>query len=288
MRPDWYDFSVDVAPDSVISGVVEGLAETRGGAPVPVAETVPPRFYGKQVRIDAGGSDSAVRVAWGGQNVTPHVWASGEVAARVCAIARQKWPGAHYVSRVDACEDFRDPLAFKRLSRTMRSIARRHSVQPSVAGDWLLKEHGRSLYLGAVSSPVRARMYEKGLQMQGTFPKSQRRAAALFYPADYVRLELQVRPKTKEAKLLAGTIEPHEMWGFSSWSQDLLRNVEGIEVPRYQVGVGWRPSDDDRAFRFMCQQYGKLLSRVRDDLGDWKAVGMQIGQELADIEKARI
>jgi len=37
-----------------------------------------------------------------------------------------------------------------------------------------------------------------------------------------------------------------------------------------------RVSKDDVALAWMCRQYGSLLMRLRDDLGDFSAVGKQI------------
>lgn len=52
--------------------------------------------------------------------------------------------------------------------------------ETSVAGDWLGGVKGRTLYVGAPSSALRLRFYEKGIQLGGS--------------SSWVRLEWQVRP----------------------------------------------------------------------------------------------
>ena len=68
------------------------------------------------------------------------------------------------MTRVDACADFdaQGPLkpSWRHPSRSRRSAA---SWAAKLAWDDF-PEKGRTLYLGSQSSPVRMRLYEKGLQ----------------------------------------------------------------------------------------------------------------------------
>ena len=72
---------------------------------------------------------------------------------------------------------------------------------------------------------------------------------------------------------------PEEAWGCSQWTHALLKDVTGLDVPRVRMRV-WRKSDDQRAFEWMCKQYGRMLERLLPDLGDWPAVGLQIESEI--------
>ena len=60
----------------------------------------------------------------------------------------------------------------------------------------------------------------------------------------------------------------------------------GLELAPVQVGKAWRQSDDDRAYVYLCSQYGGLLTRMCGDLGSWSCVGEQIGFDLAERRKA--
>ena len=64
--------------------------------------------------------------------------------------------------RVDACADFDAPGAFEALLAPCIEIKKEHKLRGEKAGDWEdFPEFGRTLYLGASTSAVKARMYEK-------------------------------------------------------------------------------------------------------------------------------
>jgi hypothetical protein len=50
----------------------------------------------------------------------------------------------------------------------------------------------------------------------------------------------------------------------------------------------WREADDERAFRFMVRQYGPLLARLRDELGDWTCVGLTIGAAVDERSGGKV
>ncbi|WP_235605818.1 replication initiation factor domain-containing protein, partial [Rhodanobacter thiooxydans] len=77
-------------------------------------------------------------------------------------------------------------------------------------GDWDMPELGRTQYLGASSSAVRARLYEKGKQPEF-------RHLSRF---DLCRLEIQVRP-AKDAKDAYSKLSALEVWGASKWTRQL-------------------------------------------------------------------
>ena len=71
-------------------------------------------------------------------------------------------------------------------------------------GDWDFPEDGRTMYLGANASPVRCRLYEKGMQ-------SGYRSAGR---PDWVRLEVHVRPQ-KTARKAYSASSADDTWGAS-------------------------------------------------------------------------
>ena len=107
----------------------------------------------------------------------------------------------HRVTRVDACADFDAPGAFEALLAPSIEVKKERRIMGGKAGDWDdFPEKGRTLYLGSQSSPVRMRLYEKGLQPE---------YAHLNRP-NWARIEVQVRP-AKEAKEAFASLSPLEV-----------------------------------------------------------------------------
>jgi len=190
----------------------------------------------------------------------------------------------HLVSRLDAREDFGDAGAFDRMLPSLLSAAERHRLKVDTRGDHLLRQEARTVYLGAPSSAVRLRQYDKAAELRAKYAADPVRLAEV--PENLTRLEAQVRPQTQEARVLFSTIEPLAVMGSSAWLRDVWQSVAGLGLDPVQVGKPWRQSDDDRAYSYLLAQYGSLLKRVQADLGSWACVGEQIGHDLAEREKA--
>ena len=102
---------------------------------------------------------------------------------------------------MDACADFDAPGAFEALLAPSIEVKKERRIMGGKAGDWDdFPEKGRTLYLGSQSSPVRMRLYEKGLQPE---------YAHLNRP-NWARIEVQVRP-AKEAKETFSSLSPMEV-----------------------------------------------------------------------------
>jgi hypothetical protein len=190
----------------------------------------------------------------------------------------------HEVTRLDAREDFGDADAFDRMLPALLSAAERHRVRVDTRGDHLLRKEARTVYLGAPSSAVRLRQYDKAAELRSKFAADPVRLAAV--PESLTRLEAQVRPQTHEGRKHFATIEPLAVMGSSAWLRDVWQAVAGMDLEPIQVGKAWRQSDDDRAYAYMLAQYGGCLSRLKADLGSWTCVGEQIGHDLAERDKA--
>jgi hypothetical protein len=276
---DWYQGSafVDV---NTLRGV---LSEAAVGAEWEDLERVP-HGYGYGFRL----SDTDGRVAdvWaGGSHENPHFVASGPTAQIVCDLLRSELPGQHAVSRADPCIDYATPGAYDVLQAVAIEVAKEQRVKVGTAGDHLLTMEGRTLYLGAPSSHVRLRLYDKAHELRAKFANMPDVLETI--PDELARLEGQIRPKTPDAKRLAATASPVEMFGSAAWMRVLLGKVAGLEIEPFQAGPVWRKSDDDRAYAAMLSQYGNLLQRIRDQLGSAECVGLQIFDDLAALRHKR-
>jgi hypothetical protein len=189
------------------------------------------------------------------------------------------------VTRADVREDFSDAGAFDRILPQLVEVAKAHRVKLDTRGDHLLTMQGRTVYLGSPSSAVRQRLYDKAAELRSKFAADPVKLATV--PEHLTRLEAQVRPQTAEAKLAFSTIEPMDVMGSSAWLREVWRRVAGMELEPVQVGKPWRQSDDERSYAYMLSQYGRLLERMKQDAGSWECVGLQIGHDLAEREKAK-
>ena len=229
-------------------------------------------FHGFAERLamtdQSGGQVGAVQ--WGGKRHEGRVMVEvkGERTPEVVERLRSLCP--HRVTRVDACADFDAPGAFRSLLRAHRTVKRRHGIWGEARGDWEdHPEKGRTFYLGANSSPVRERMYEKGKQPE---------YAHLARP-DWVRCEVQVRP-AKEAKEHFAQLQPLEVWGASKWSRELAAMVLKEHVDPHPAGTVWRKSDLDRRLDWVCKQAGPTLLELLGEVGTWECVGLTLGERI--------
>lgn len=271
MRFDWYAATIQDRPQTVVETLQDAFR----------AEVVPTRgLHGYTQGFDLKGPAGTVaRVLAGGINENPHAWASGEDTEPFVEVVRSRWKDQHTVTRMDAAEDFQAEGAWDQLNALCLAMADEQGLKVSQAGDYHRNRDGRTLYVGSRKSPVYIRLYEKGKQLRA---KIEGEFGGVI-PADWVRLEAQVRPQ-KDSKKAAAYVTPEQAWGFSAWTSELAMRSMRLDVPRVQMHV-WREADDERAFRFMVKQYGHMLERLREDLGGWDCVGKQIGDAIAELRK---
>lgn len=229
-----------------------------------------------------------------------HAWATSDDAQEFASLVRDTWPDRHLVTRADSCQDFIDAKAFQRLRKAGRKIAREHRVSfPSISDD-LNPTAGRTQYMGSPSSEYRVRIYEKGWEVVGKtigalhlrrFNVSPEDIASIrvpgldreCHPSHWIRAETQARPKAEEGRRAAAMASPEQIWGFSPWTHEMARDAMALDLERYYFRMR-KTSTDEKALRWMCRQYGNMLLRLHDDLGDWPCVGLEIGATLAKIE----
>jgi hypothetical protein len=223
-------------------------------------------------------------VMHGGVHEHPHAQFTSDAAVPGSAMLRQSFPD-HSVSRVDVCQDYSDPDAFDRMLPVLLDAAKRHRVTVDTRGDHLLRQEARTVYLGAPSSAVRIRQYDKAAELRAKFSSDPVRSQQV--PQHLTRVEAQIRPQHKLIKRTFAYIEPEQCMGSSPWLREIWSQIGGMDVTPVQVGKAWRQSDDERIYSALLAQYGKTLLRLRDDLGSWECVGKQIGADLKDREIAK-
>ena len=242
------------------------------------------------------------RVFWG-NGEHPHAIATSDATDEFVDLVRNEWPDSHLVTRMDAAQDFNDAQAYPRLQRVARKVAKKHRLAFPAYVDKLNVKAGRTQYIGSDSSPYRARLYEKGLEQLGKiqaslgrqglvtkpeqFPTIRNDATGEYIrPQDWIRLEMQARPKGEEARRLAAKATPEQAWAFTDWTHHLAREALALDLERYYIRTR-KMSKDEETARWMCRQYGGMLLRLHSDLGDWACVGLQIGEIIKEIERCK-
>lgn len=275
---DWYQATIPEPVNDVLEALLERLAPK-------LSLSHGRGMHGYATRTVVGNEDegSVAQVLHGGSHEYPHVICSSDWAQPGAELIRVRFP-VHSVTRLDVREDFSDEGAFDSIQSQLLLTAAQHRLKVGTAGDHLLTKLGRTTYLGAPSSAVKLRLYDKRAEMLAKYATDGDRYIAcksLQIPDHLARLEAQIRPAKKEQKAAFATIEPVEALGCARWMREVWKAVAGLELTPVQVGRGYRQADDERAYRYLLAQYGGLLRRRQADLGSWACVGLQLGDDLA-------
>jgi len=214
-------------------------------------------------------------VQWGGkQGDRSMIEVKGERTPEVVERLRSRFP--HRVTRLDSCADFDAPGAFQRLLRPVRAVKRDHRIWGERRGDWQQPEKGRTMNLGAPTSPTKFRLYEKGKQPE----------YAHLSRFDWVRAEIQVRPQ-KEAKASYAAITPLDAWGASRWSRDLAARILSDHVDPHPAGTVYRRTDLESRIDWVCKQAGPTLLELLAEVGTWECVGLTLGERIQELKENR-
>jgi hypothetical protein len=216
--------------------------------------------------IDSSGSESA-SISFGGTHADlVMVEAKGERTPAFVETLRSSYE--HRCTRVDSCYDVDEEGAFDRLLKPCIEIKKGYGLKGSKAGDWEdFPEDGRTLYVGANTSPIKLRLYEKGLQPE--YRHANR--------PNWVRAELQVRPQ-KDSKSAYSLADSLAVWGASKWTRELASLILDAELQPLPAGTVRKLSERDRALFWVAKQYGKHFSSLAHDLGSWELVGLKLAQ----------
>lgn len=271
---DWMQATVDGTVDDLLAGCLE-LAQ---GSPRLDHVRAPHGYATATVVKDDFGT---VATVWhGGTHERPHVLFTSDAAVAGTHFLRTEYEGRHTPTRADARLDFSTAGAFDRMLPVAVEVARERRIKCFAQGDHFVTMKGRGIELGAKSSAVRMRLYDKAEEQRGKHARDP--AKLLLIPDDWTRLEAQVRPETREGKVRLATVEPVALFGASLWLREVLKGVVGLELDPLAVTKPFRSSDDDRAWAYMLSQYGGLMERRMHDHGSWAALGSQIGYDLVE------
>lgn len=290
MRLDWYQSTINDKPLNVVD-VLSSL-----GDEVRRNDRIAKMYrYTNGVEIASKGVVVASAV-FGGNGGGVHCWATSDEAQPFSDLLRAQWPDDHLVTRVDSCQDFADPDAFKKVSRVMRGIAKSNGMKYPRVADPLNPEDGVTQYIGSPSSAYRGRLYGKGFEVASRFRDQfgyslDMKNGTVYIPdldmdcplSHWVRLELQARPKGDEARRLAAKASPEEIWTFTGWSHQLLDKAIGLKLERFYMRSR-KTTNHERAVRYICKTFGKSLSIMADELGSWDALGKKM-EEWVKLEK---
>jgi hypothetical protein len=293
MRFDWYQTTIEANPMVVLEEV------RKLGHSVSINDKAARQWrYSQGWDIEHRDRGVVARVFAGGNGLHPHALATGSEAEEFACLVRDKWPQTHLVTRCDAAQDFNEAGAYRRLKRVARRVAKRHGLKFPAIEDQLNPTAGRTQYVGSPSSNYRARIYEKGFEELGKLQALYMRqgfnvtpesvvtitnsiTGEQVRPEDWTRAELQCRPPQESSRRAAAVLTPQEIWGCSPWALDLAKEAMALDLERIVMRTR-KISKDEEALRWMCKNYGNMLSRLHSDLGDWPCVGLEIGRILKD------
>lgn len=181
----------------------------------------------------------------------------------------------HRCTRVDSRLDFDFPNAFQTLLDPVMAIKRRCDLYGNRDGDWDKPELGRTQYVGAKTSPVRVRLYEKGKEPSMRF---------LNRP-DLVRLEVQVRPQGDSKELFA-LASPIDCWGAANWTGELAGELLQMKIEALKAKSIKTQNALDAKLAWMCKQYGpSLIELLHLHQGDFESCGMDIFSRIAQVQE---
>ncbi|EJF74082.1 hypothetical protein A462_00049 [Pseudomonas sp. Ag1] len=178
----------------------------------------------------------------------------------VVPVLREEVP-EHACTRVDACVDFDRPGAWDDLLGILAEVKQEQGLKGEKRGDWDFPEDGRTMYLGANSSPVRCRLYEKGKQPGY-------RSACRW---DWVRLEAQVRPQ-KDARRVFSTLSADQVWGASGWTRKIAQRAFSLETGAFPAAGVKKDTDFAQRWEWVCAQAAPTLLEAIEVFGDWESV----------------
>lgn len=213
-----------------------------------------PGGYQEAYQLVSSGGDVLCYMLTGGTGSaegTHGIRVQGAASPQVAKLIRELLP-SHSVSRCDVAEDFCGEGFFDWIVGKAEEIAMRRGVLLERVGEgWYphQRDKGRTLYVGSRKSTVFLRIYERGKKLLGEGQQAD---------PNYVRVEMQVQPKSR-AKSLLGMVEPDGFWGASSWTKELAQVMGADHVQRIKVGTVWSKPDMQRSIQALARQYGQTL-----------------------------
>jgi hypothetical protein len=232
--------------------------------------------YGASIERDGR---ALCRVFWGGvhQKDTTHALASSEAAPAFAEFMRKLYP-VHAVTRCDIAADWDEPGLYDRIKPVAKALADRFNIVVDERAPTLRDVvKGRTLYLGSRSSPHFMRIYEKGLEQisKGVSDAS----------PHWLRVESEIKPPKKPQRFEVATLKPLDLVGVSPFGRELWSTVLGFECEALELYHSLKGSDD-KALDTMCEQYGRVLSRLLLQSGSPAAFGVLLASRVAEFHPA--
>lgn len=278
MRFDAYCATISVLPEKVLSEVLENM-------PWDGLETAREKGKNNYEHADVvrdGLGQTVCMILHGGNGGKTHVRAQGVYSPDVATILKGLWP-QHSLTRADVAVDFDGEGAFRKLSRLCIAKGREKGLKLQRIADPRAEAErdplaGSTLYVGSRSSTAFLRLYEKGKEQVAKRPHHDEPISL-----NWTRLEIEVKPQNREAKLRAAHLKPAEFWGVTTWSRDILSEAYGLDVERVNMNLK-RESDDLSALKHMIGQYRQALQRESARLGETE---VQLLQRLIEEHDTR-
>lgn len=233
-----------------------------------------PRYGYEQGALISRGSQKIASVYWGGPNgnAGTHVTTSGSQSSDVRSALRQlarQLNAELIVTRMDACKDIVQAGFFDRVAALCTEVAQRKGLKISQLGDWVRSE-GRTLYIGSRQSETMIRIYEKGFRDGGD--------------VDWVRLELEFKPRTRRRRIAAGSFKAEEVFSMGIGSHIFpALGLDTAAVP--DLPSAHRPADTNRSRHFLIRQYGPTMAQWADEVGSYQAFARVLESEIRERMK---
>jgi Putative phage replication protein RstA len=272
MRFDWYQATVSENPVVLVDTIKARLGD--GGE---VQEGRGRHNYHQSFTIFDREGDRAATVLCGGPNGNPNVSASGEATEAFVELIRDCWP-SHRVTRFDSAEDFIGEESYDRLEAVCRGVAKASRVKGrAIVPDDL--SDGRTYYMGAASSDVRVRLYDKAAETRSKLPAERHGEV----PIHWSRLEAQVRPRDVQWKTYGAHCRPEDVWGMSGWTRELALHALSLSLEKVTMRVR-ADSDLQRIHRVLVEQYGAHIQELVREHG---SAEMWFRTLVDDVKKVR-
>jgi len=249
---DWYACSIDASIESVIQGIWNHYPH----ATLEIAR--PKNGFSHADCLVLPSGEPVCTFMYGRVSQYVFVFSSGAHADPFSRVVRCAFPD-HMLVRADVAMDFDEPGAYLSLFEQGLKAAESVFVSTRYVGPALSERSedcrvGRTLYLGSRASVGMMRIYEKGKKDCPDRP-------------DWVRVELEFKPKNPAARRYYASASPLEMVSSIKLSRAFFEPLGGlVESASVRPGTIRRPTDLDRTLEHLKKQYGRTLQQLLHDL----------------------
>jgi len=205
-------------------------------------------------------TESVCLVAWDNSKNRVHIKATGAHARGLDDYLQKYSP---HVSRVDLAIDISGAQMFDRIYRPAARFISENKLNYKQVGKWATKEE-RTLYVGSAKSRVQVRIYEKGHE--------QIAKGNLNADPDWVRVEIQIRPGSKE-KGIVGQMSLDKILSSAGWATDFINAIGVAEIHKNQSFRAPKRTITDTMKKriWFARTYGQFLSDWVSDAGSLEA-----------------